>query len=458
MKVLSCILAIFIVSSFDVAAQEKPQELVTIIETPTERDIVASLDKRNNSLFQALETAYQNNPRARAARAELLAVEEQLPQAQAGFKPSVTANADITYVDTQTEGTSFITNDGGNTSKSGSLNLSQPLYRGGRTLAEVSQAKNVISSQALYVSAIEQEILFLAAQAYMDVLRDEAVLALNLNNRDLVAREKEQAENGFLVGELTRTDVSQADARLAEMDAVVIMAQGNVKKSRAVYQQIIGSPPMKEMAYPETIIEVPEDLEDVVSIVQTNNRAVLQSKFIKEAAVDNIDSRIGAMLPEISAIGQFNKSYDPSDFIQEQRQAAIGVTATIPLYQAGTNLSRVREARKTANQRVIEITVAQEAARQEAISNWEQLKAAQAEVKARQAQIEAARIAREGVQYEAELGQRTTLDALDANQELLDAQVSLIKAMRDEVVARFALAETLGLLVPQKLGFTSITP
>jgi outer membrane protein len=110
------------------------------------------------------------------------------------------------------------------------------------------------------------------------------------------------------------------------------------------------------------------------------------------------------------------------------------------------------------NQRAIEISVALEAARQQTISNWETLKAAEAEVKARQSQIEASRIAREGVQYEAELGQRTTLDALDANQELLDAKVSLIKAKRDEVVARFALAETLGLLVPQKLGFSSITP
>lgn len=445
-------------SSVVIAQEGEPQNLITIVEAADDEAIFAPLENLNDTLFTALETAYQNNPRARAARAELGVIEEQLDQAQAGFKPTITANADVTHVDTETEGTSFITNDGGNTSKSASLDLSQPLYRGGRTYADINQAQNTIKAQGLYVSAIEQEVLYQAAEAYMNVLRDEAVLALNINNRELVAREKEQAENGFLVGELTRTDVSQAQARLAASEAEVITARGDVKRSRAVYQKIINAPPPKDMAYPKTVIDVPSDLEEVISIAATNNRAILQSRFIKEAAFYNVDSRIGAMLPEVKAIGRLDKTYDPSDFIDEQRQAAIGIQATMPLYQAGTNLSRVREARKTANQRIIEITVAKEAARQEAIANWESLEAAKAEVLARQSQIEAARIAREGVQYEAELGQRTTLDALDANQELLDAQVSLITARRNEVVARFALAETLGLLVPQKLGFSSITP
>jgi TolC family type I secretion outer membrane protein len=460
MKLLPFIFTFFFILSLSEAKAQngEPQELITIIEAPNDRDIFAPLENLNDSLYLTLETAYQNNPQARAARAELKVVQEQLDQAQAGFKPTVTANADITHTDTESEGTLFFTDDGGNTSKTGSLNVNQPLYRGGRTIADIQQAKNTIDAQRLSLSAIEQNILYQAAEAYMNVLRDEAVLALNTNNQELVAREKEQAENGFTVGELTRTDVSQAEARLAASQADVISARGDVKRSRAVYQQIVNAPPPNDMAYPATIIDVPDNLDEALSIAETNNRNVLQAKFIQKAAVSNVNSSIGSMLPEVSAVGSLSKSYVPNDFVDEQRQATIGVQASIPLYQAGTNLSRVREARKTVNQRAIEISVALEAARQQTISNWETLKAAEAEVKARQSQIEASRIAREGVQYEAELGQRTTLDALDANQELLDAKVSLIKAKRDEVVARFALAETLGLLVPQKLGFSSITP
>lgn len=420
--------------------------------------VVEPLKNKNNRLYEVLAQAYENNPSVRAARAELLAVQEQLDQAQAGFKPSVAADLDVTHTDTEVEGSSFVAQDGGNTSKTASLNLQQPLYRGGRTQAEINQAKNIIAAQEFALSGVEQNILYTAAVTYMDVLRDEAVLTLNENNRELLSHEKERAENRFLVGELTRTDVSQSHARLAAAEANVITAKGQLKRSKAVFQQITGTLPPPDMGYPEKQVELPGTLEEALALADSNNREVLQSQFIKQAAEYNVDSQKGALLPEISAIGQLNKSYDPSSLIDEQRQASVGVNASIPLYQAGADRSRIRQAKKIANQRSIQIVEAKEKAKQETVESWEALQAAQAEVKARELQIEAARIAREGVDYETKLGERTTLDALNANQELLDAQVSLIEAKRNEVVARFALARTLGILVPQKLGFSSITP
>ena len=148
----------------------------------------------------------------------------------------------------------------------------------------------------------------------------------------------------------------------------------------------------------------------------------------------------------------------PNDFLDEQQQLTAGINASIPLYEAGATRSRLRQAKKTANQRYLEILNAQNMTRQEVISLWNSLRAAEAEIKARQTQVEAARIAREGVHYETELGERTILDTLDSNQELLDAQVNLVIAKRNEVVGRFALARSLGLLVPQKLGFNTINP
>ena len=447
-------LSLIIVVMFCVAPASFAADTTEIEQT----SVFDSLSELNDSLYEVLALAYTNNPTARAARRELLVVREKLQQAQAGFKPRITAEADIIHTDTKTEGQNLFDSDGGNLSKSTSLNLNQPLFRGGRTYAEISAAKNTIAAQELSLSATEQYVIYNATVAYMNVLRDEAVLKLNRQNYKLVAREKEQAENRFSVGELTRTDVSQAAARLAEADADVITANGDLKRSLAVYRQIVGSPPPRDMAYPKTAIELPVTLDEALSLADSNNRDVLISKFVKEAAKDDVNNQYGAFLPEIFAIGNLTKNYDASDFVDEQRQASIGVAATIPLYIAGTNLSKVRQAKKTENQRAIQIIEAEEQARQETISNWESLLAAKAEVKARQTQIEAARIAREGVQYELEFGERTTLDALDANQELLDAKVKLITAKRDEVVAQFALARSLGVLVPQRLGFSSITP
>ena len=422
------------------------------------QEIFKQLNQTNDTLFDALALAYKNNPTVQAARAELLVINEQLDQAQSGFKPTITANADITHTDTDTKGNSFITSDGGNTSKTGSLDIEQPIFKGGSTIANVRQAKNTITAQQLSLSATEQTLLYDAAVAYMDVLQNKAILSLNENNRHLVSRELERARDGFSVGELTRTDVSQSEARLADAEANVIKANGDLRSALAIYKEIIGSVPPVNIAYPEKPVFLPDSLEEALAYAESNNRDVLRAKFVSAAAEDSVDSATGELFPSISAKGSLSKVYDQSDFIEEQRQASVGLNASIPLYEAGVTQSRIREAKQRANQRYIEIVEAANKSRQQAISHWETLKAAKAEIKARQTQIEAARVATEGVYYETEFGERTTLDALNASQELLDAQVSLIKAKRNKVVAEFALARTLGLLVPQKLGFSTINP
>ena len=461
-RVFAATIALLSGSITAVSAQEAESYLhtgpVSVMADEHTTSFFNHLNESNNTLYEAISMAYENNPTARAARAELLAVEEQLEQAKSGYRPTISADGDITHTDTDTQGQSFITSDGANTSKSGALNLSQPLFRGGTTAADISGARNSITAQSLSLSATEQNIIYEAATAYMDVLQTKAILELNEKNYNLVSKELEQAQNRFTVGEVTRTDVSQSEARLAAANANIITAKASFKSAIAVYRRIIGSPPPIDMAYPEKLFDLPDNLDEAISISQTNNREVLQAKFINAAAEDNVDSVFGELMPQVTAKGSLNKSYDPSDFIEEQRQTSIGIMASIPLYQAGSTRSRIREAKKRANQRYIQILEAQNRAKQETISNWEELEAAKAETVAREAQINAARIAQEGVHYETEFGERTTLDALDANQELLDAQVGLVTAKRNEIVARFALGRSLGLLVPQNFGFSSITP
>lgn len=450
------LLTFFILSAPVFAKEEghlSPQEV-----RYTQSSILETLIKKNDSLYDVLAIAYQNNPTIRAARAELKVVEEQLAQAQSGFLPNVTANADILHTDVKTDGNSPITSDGGNVSKSASINLTQPVFRGGSTYANIAQAKNIITVQRFALSAIEQEVLYNSVVAYMDLYQNRAVLALQENNARLLKEELEQAQARFTVGELTKTDVSQSEARLASATAAVADARSNLASALAIFRERIGGEPPSDLGYPVIKFKIPENIEEALALSQTNNREIIQAQYQKKAANSYVKSVKGELLPQVNAIGTLDKVYDQSDFIDEQRQAAIGLTASVPLYSGGATRSRIREAKKSALQRHEEIHVVQERVKQEVISNWSLWQAAKATIKARMAQVEANKVAQEGVEYELEFGERTTLDALNAHQELLEAQVELIQSKRNEAVAGFSVARSLGLLVPQNLGFSTVEP
>ncbi len=402
------------------------------------------------SLYDALLISFENNPSLRAARAELLAVHERLPQAFAGWKPTVTGEAGLTVTDI--EGSNFGNADG-STEKDYLLSVSQPLFRGGSTFAEVASARNVIASQTYVLRAREQDVMLDAVTAYMDVLRDEALLQLARNNRDVISRELEATRDRFDVGELTKTDVSQAEARQANADANIVRALGNLNSSRAIFEKVVGTVP-GNLKPPQMISSLlPDTLEAAVLQSEAQNPRVLSAINAHRASEDDVDDVFGELLPAVGVFGSWNKTYDPSPGLSDEQTAkAIGISATIPLYEAGSVRSRVRQAKHTANQRYLEILEARRQVRQEAISNWENLQASEAEIRSRQAQVKAASVAQEGVRAEAEFGSRTVLDTLDADQELLDARVALVTAQRNEIVAQFALLSTIGLLRPETLG------
>ncbi len=411
-----------------------------------------------NNLYNIMSYAYKHNPLLQAERAEYNAVKEQLFQASAGFQPTITANGSVEFTDTETKGQNFITSDGGNTSKSASIDLNQPIFTGGTTVANIKQARHTIQAQSYALSFVEQQLLYSVAVAYMDVHQARAVLELNQNNYNVLERELDKASLRFDVGELTRTDVSQARARLAEADAVLILSNSGLKTALAEYKRLVGVDAPADIKYPALRFTLPKKRDEAVDLALSNNRQVLQARSVRAASEQGADSILGELLPRVSATGQLSKVYDQSDFVEEQTQGRLGLVTTVPLYQGGVVQSRYREAKKRTTRRALEIKDAENQAQQGVIRVWEDLEAARAELRARQKQLEAARVAYEGVQYEAEYGQRTTLDALNANQAVLDAEVSMTEAQRNEIVAKFALAEVLGILVPQNLGFTTINP
>jgi outer membrane protein len=404
-------------------------------------------------LRDVLRQTYLYNPTLNAARAQLIATQERLPQAQAGWKPTVNSNAAITASDS--EGSAF--GSGNATTKDLGVSLSQPIYRGGRTMAQTAAARATIAAQTSQVSALEQDILRQAVTAYMDVLRDYGLLELRKNNLEVIARQLKATQDRFDVGELTRTDVSQAEARRARADADVTTALGNLNSTRAVFEEIVGLRAMP-MVQPDIDLPLPQTVEDAIAQAEGESPIVLTATHVHHASEEDVDGVFGELLPEVGLSSYWNKSYDPAPgLVDDQTTKAIGLVATIPLYEAGATRSRVRQAKHTANQRYIEIQEARRQVRQTAVTSWADLQAAQAEIRSRQAQVDASTVAQEGVRAENEYGTRTVLDLLDANQELLDAQVALLIAQRNETVAKFSLLSVLGDLSPETLGFPEDT-
>ena len=401
-----------------------------------------------NQLGDVLKHAYEHNPTLRAARTELKAVNEELPLAHSGFKPTITAGGNVTSADV--DGSNF--GGGGTTSKEVSLDLSQPLFRGGRTIAASDEAQAKIYAQRALLKALEQDVMLSAATAFMDVIRDNAILDLSKKNQTLLGQELEATKERFEVGELTRTDVAQSQARFAAAQSDTIRAQGNLDASKAIYEQLV-SLPAGELITPVLDFAIPATLEESISLGAKNNPSLMAAKHIHQSAEKNVDEVFGELLPEMSLFGSWNRQYDPQPgLLKESTDKSIGVMASIPLYQAGSVRSRVRQAKHTANQRYVEILEARLDVRAKTISNWENLKASKAEIDSRSSQVEAAKVALEGVRAENTYGSRTVLDVLDAEKEYLDARVARVSAERDQVVAEFALAATLGLIDPKSFG------
>lgn len=420
-------------------------------EQPPVQGGVTGAKTSSQPLLDALQTAYLSNPTLRAARAEMRAAAEALPQAQSGWMPQSEITGTMSAADVNPGSAGD-----GTTSTDIGVSVTQPLYRGGRTVSGIDSAENRIKAQAAILNATEQQLLLNVATAYMNVVRDKALLDLSQNNVEVVSRQMDASRNRFEVGEVTRTDVAQSEARLARAEANRTTAMGNLKTSLAVYEQLVGAP-SADMAQTSITFSFPQTLDEAVTLGENNNPVVIASGYLHQSSEKDIGTVFGELLPELGLSASANKVWDPQPgLLPDTTTKSLSLVATIPLYEAGYTRSRVRQAKYAANQRYIEIMEARREARQNVVTSWEAWKASQAEIASRRAQVDANRIAQEGVRQEADLGTRTILDALDADQEYLDAQVALVSSQRDETVASFALARALGILTPQTLGFPEL--
>ena len=303
---------------------------------------------------------------------------------------------------------------------------------------------------------VEQRVLLETVTAYMNLVRDEAVVELNQNQVDVLKRQLQASQDRFRVGEITRTDVAQSEARLAGAEANLIRAEATLAASREEYRRIVGDIP-GSVTEPLAVPALPASMDDALNIALNENPAILIAQFNADAADYGVKRNMGTMLPTVNAFANYNKfdgtnSFGALSVDVDQSSTSVGVSVTVPLYQGGAEYSAIRQAKHLKNQRRIEIISAERQTRSNLRSAWEQYRAAVSSIASTKSQVEANEIALDGVRQEATVGSRTTLDVLDAEQELLDSRVNLVRARRDEFVAAYTLLAATGRLTARGLA------
>ena len=402
------------------------------------------------SLEEALVQTYLENPTLAAERASLRATDEGVPQALSNWRPTVQITSSYGRRKTDSELASGVSNDILTHPRDLTLSVTQPVFRGFRTVAEASQARNQVAAGRAALIASEQRVLLDAITSYADVVRTEAIVRLRESNVRVLQRQLEATNDRFRVGELTRTDVAQAESRLAQARGELVSAQGNLESARSGYRQIVGSPP-GTLLQPATPSELPASEEAAKQIATTNNPSVIQAEFVERASRDTIELVFGQLLPQVSVTGSAARDRDVAGSNVDRTVVSLLANVTVPLYQAGDVSSQIREAKQTASQRMSLLSEARREAERTATAAWTGFTTAQASIAALEAEVRAQEVAYDGVQQEANVGSRTVLDVLDAEQELLNARVNLVGARRSELVSAYELLAAVGRLTAQDL-------
>ncbi len=402
-----------------------------------------------DTLEEALVKAYATNPTLQAQRAELRGTDELISQALSGWRPTVTFTGDAGKTKAEDE-LGFFQSDETRTPLTAALSVEQPIYRGGRTMASTEQAEFLVLANRAALISVEQQVFLDAATAYLDVLRDYAVLELATNNVRVLKSQLEAARDRFEVGEVTRTDVAQAEARVSEAVSQQIEAQGLLISSRAAYLRVVGEMP-SQLVWPSSLTTLAGTEDEAKQIAKSGHPDLVEAAFTERAAVAEVRVVTGELLPEVSLTADLSRAEANSSRDSLSRSASIAAELTIPLYQSGAVYSRVREAKERAAQRRIEVEETHRSVMEVVTQAWESLITARAKITAFSAEVRASSVALEGVEEEAFVGLRTTLDVLDAEQELFEAQVKLVRAQHDEIVSGYWLLQSTGGLTAEGL-------
>lgn len=413
--------------------------------------VFAGVPAHADNLTAALAAAYELNPEIEAQRAVVRQVDEQVPQALTPARPTFGAqlSADQAGLDAfKDNGRTF----------SGGLQLSQSLYRGGRTRSATSAAENRILAARSRLRATENQIVLNTVTAYADVLRYARVVELNKSQVNVLEREQQQSKDRFEVGDLTRTDVAQSQARLATAQANLVVAENQLAAANQAYLRVVGRLPEALEPLPP-LPPLPDNAGLALDLARENAPALLAARFDEAAARYDVTNLQQQRLPTVnaqlsSAVTKYQGGGAGSNFVRQGTfvtQDAM-VTATVPIFQAGNVGSQVRQAQQRRGQLMALITTTERQTQENVVNSFNQLRAARAVIEANKVAVDANALAAEGVKQENQVGTRTIIEVLNAEQERLTSEVNLVTARREEQVAAYSLLASVGAAEPEALG------
>lgn len=402
-----------------------------------------------DTLTDALAKAYATNPQILAERAKLRATDEGVSQALSGWRPTVTATGSG-GVQKQVSDSTF-PQEQYRQPRTANLTIQQPLYRGGRTTAGTRQAENNVLAERARLALAEEQVLLNVVTAYMNVVQAQSVLDLDRNNEDRLRRQLQAAQDRFSAGQVTKTDVSQAEAALSGAIADRTQAEGDLATARSVYRNVVGNEP-GVLTTPPPVPNLPPDVDATVAAAMAGNPNVMAADYAEQAARANIDVVRGALLPTLSLNGTVQREDDTLSTPNRWRDTYTALLQLqIPIYQAGVIYSQLRAAYETDRQNRELLDQARRDAHQSATTAWDALTTARARISSLQDQIQSDRTALDGVQQEALVGSRTVLDILNAEQTLLNSEVSLVRSQHDATIAAYQVRSAVGTLTASGL-------
>lgn len=412
------------------------------------------------TLAEAIALAYDSNPTLQAQRATQRALDENWVQARSGYRPQASAQGRLGYsearrpggtlVDTNNNGIvdTRVRNRGETNSAIATLSLSQPLYTGGRVAATVSAAEADILTGRENLRRTEASVLQAVVQAYVDVRRDQEALRIRQENVGVLRRQLDESKARFDVGEITRTDVAQSEARLAAAQSLLTQGQAQLAISRASYAALVGQNPGDLAPEPSLATLLPADVTEAFAAAEEGNPQIRAAEYAQQASKARVAAAKAERMPTVGLNGSLgvSGSADPWERDLFGRDVAASATVTVPLFTGGLTSSRIRAAMERNNADRIGVETARRSVMQGLTGAWNQLIASRSNISSTDEQVKAARIAAEGTRQEQQVGLRTTLDVLNAEQELRQAELAQVTARRDEYVAASLVLAQMGLL------------
>ncbi|MFT9399075.1 TolC family outer membrane protein [Acetobacter sp.] len=409
-----------------------------------------------HTLQEALASAYLTNPTLQEARATLRAADEQVPTALAGWRPTVTGTVGLSYYkgisDYQGGGDSGAYNRRYDTpGYQAGVTITQPLYSGGKTTAATHQAVNQVMAARAHLISSEQKVFMDVVNAYVGVIQDEQLLQLNINNERVLQQQLRATNERFKVGEITRTDVAQAESAYATAKATRQQSEGTLQTAQATYMQIVGMAPPPNLVPPQPLVLPVNSSQSAVSLAVRNNPDVISALFTEASRKDSVAVAMAAIMPKISAEASYQRNLNQglNHQVNENKYAILNFQ--IPVYQGGSEYSAVRQAKQQQQEAHREVDVQRRTAAQSAASNWQRLVSYQAAISSNRAAIRAGTIALDGVERQAIVGTSTTLEVLQQQETLLQAQVALVQSLSNLVLTSYNVASAIGRLTASDL-------